>query len=767
MKCQRMRLIHCRGLSFFKYCRESNEKLPACNSGGKAVWVGVCLQKTDLKNRFFWMTEKTIMKMLFDGLLNRLRTGGLVVLLTSISLQPGLAAEAPPAGAHDALQALLGALEQETKIATRTKLNVDFVPGMVSVLYGEDLVERGMRNAGEALALIPGIELSISSDGTTLVFVRGIGSVFASGKVKVMLNGVAFNSTLSVASTALSIPVEQIERIEVIRGPGSTIYGEFAYSGVVNVITRKKQNEAFVRYGDLGQKTVGAVLTHGKPGEDWYTSLSVSGTNVDGGGVEAGLDVLRGTPITRAPGETNEKEADRAVILHTDFQDFDFSVQWSEVKSGDHFGLAHALPGNGQSLIRDVSMLAVDAGWDFDLGNDLNGRVQAGWLDYKLNSGLHQIYPPGFGGPGLFPSGVFASPNHEERKYHAGVEVNYSGIDKHEILIGMDWSYTKQGDVFAIRNYDPLAMTPTPVPLAKYTGSENWLDENLSRRLWAMLVQDQFAASEQLTITAGVRFDSYDDVGDATSPRVAAVYQLSEKQTLKAQYARAFRPPTFLETSTKNNPIVTGNPNIQSETIDNYELGYIYNDGISVGRATLFLGKLHGLIVIDPSASPNTYINKGEVHVAGTELEYIRKFSQKLKLDSNVTFQKPKDEADDKPIADVANVLANIGVVYQHSRQYGIAGQYHYVGKRHRAQADARDDLEGYQTVDVSLTARKMLTTTLLSNAVIHLGVKNLFDENVVNAAPLTSFGGSVIPSYPDDYPRPGREYWLQMELQF
>ena len=109
----------------------------------------------------------------------------------------------------DLLQALFGALEQETQIATRTKMNIDYVPGMVSVLYGKDLVDRGVCDAGEALALIPGIELSISSDGTMLVFVRGIGSVFASGKIKVMLNGVEFNSPLSVASTALSFPTEQ------------------------------------------------------------------------------------------------------------------------------------------------------------------------------------------------------------------------------------------------------------------------------------------------------------------------------------------------------------------------------------------------------------------------------------------------------------------------------------------------------------------------------------------------------------------------------
>lgn len=684
-----------------------------------------------------------------------------VILLLSLWIPWGVQSAEADAELEAALQDLLGVLDQETRIATRTKMNIDFVPGMVSVLYGEDLVDRGVRDAGEALALIPGIELSISTDGTMLVFVRGVGSVFASGKIKVMLNGVAFNSTLSVASTALSIPTDQIRRIEVIRGPGSTIYGEFAYSGVVNIITRKQQDQAFVRYSDLGQATLGAILTQGQPGEDWHTSLSVSATNIDGDNVESGPDVLRNFPaLTRAPGETNEREIDRALLLHTHYRAFDFSAQWSKVESGDHFGIAHALPGQGQELLRKVDMLAVDGGWDFSRGQYIEGRVTAGWLDYTLDSGLHQIYPPGFGGPGVFPNGVIASPNHEERKYHAGLELNYSGIEDHELLMGMDWSYTEQGDVYAVRNYNPL--TFAPIPLAKYTGAENWLGEDLERRLWAVFFQDQFAASERLTITAGLRFDSYDDVGHATSPRLAAVYQLSEQQTLKVQYASAFRPPTFLETATKNNPIVAGNPDIESETINTFELGYIFNNGITVGRATLFYGDLHDLIVIDTAAVPNTYTNAGEVHITGAELEYARKLGPHFKIDTNLTLQQMHNNANDKPLPDVARRLANLGLIYQPSRKYSIAGQYRYVGERQRAPGDPRDDLDGYQTVDMTMTARNVV-----AEMTIRGGVKNLFDADVVYPSPLTNFGGSVIPTYPEDYPRPGREYWLQMDVRF
>jgi outer membrane receptor for ferrienterochelin and colicins len=667
----------------------------------------------------------------------------------------------------EALLELLQVLDQETQIATKTKMNVDFVPGMVSVLYGEDLAARGVRDAGDALALIPGIELSMSSDGTTLVFVRGIGSVFASGKIKVLLNGADFNSTLSVATTALTIPVEMIDRIEVIRGPGSTLYGEFAYSGVVNIVTRQKANQVFVRYGSLGQKTAGAQLFHASPDGDWHTSLSFTGTNIDGDSVDAGPDVLRNTPYSRAPGPSNEVEQDRALILRTGYKDFSLNVQWSQVYSGDHFGLANALPAPEPRLIRRVGMLGVDAEQKFDLGPDLSGRFLAGWLDYKLASGLHQLYPPDFLTNPMtaqrpFPDGVLGSPNYAERKYHLGTEFHYTGMVGHDLVGGLAWSYTDEGRVYAVRNYNPT-VPPTPAPLAIYTGADNWLGEGLTRRLLAGYVQDQYSVNDRLTVTAGVRYDSYDDVGAATSPRVAAVYQLSDRQTLKVQFARAFRPPTFLETATKNNPIVVGSANIESEFIDNYELGYIYNDGVTTGRVTSYFADLHNLIVVDPSSSPGTYVNAGEVHVYGLELEYARQFGHQFKLDSNLSLSDAENALDKTTVADVARVTGNLGLLYRPGGSYTYALQYHYVGDRKRAAGDPRSDLGGYQTVDVTASADDIGMSGLSAR----LGVYNLFDDKVVYPAPLVSFGGAVIPSYPEDYPRPGREYWLQMQYAF
>lgn len=481
--------------------------------------------------------RQATMKVFFRQAIQQLqqRSKRYIVLLITLFVSWNVNAATEDAEAEAALQALFGALEQETQIATRTKMNIDFVPGMVSVLYGSDLQDKGVRNAGEALTLIPGVELSLSTDGQSQVFVRGIGTAFSSGKIKVLLNGVPFNSTLSVATTSLHIPVEQIDRIEVIRGPGSTIYGEFAYSGVVNVVTRTKENNAYVRYGNLGTKEAGIQLWHENSAQGWQVNFNFSGTNIDGDTVESGPDVLRNTPFSSAPGTVNEKEEDRNAVFKFDYGDFNFLVQWAKVASGDAFGLAHALPAYGPKIMREVEMLSVQAEQFWTLSSELNVKAHIGWLDYSLKSGLHQFYPAGFAGINpmttqpFYPDGFIGSPNYEERKYRAGAEFDFSGMDDHEWLFGFELLYTDAGDTYAIRNYNPNVNIPTtnipaPAPLAVYRGDDNWLEEGLSRRVWGLYAQDQYAASEKMTVTAGVRFDSYDDVGSAVSPRLAAVY---------------------------------------------------------------------------------------------------------------------------------------------------------------------------------------------------------------------------------------------------
>ena len=160
---------------------------------------------------------------------------------------PGFAQFDTTRTAEQAALNLMELFDNVTEIATKTKLNADYVPGMVTVLRGEDLEARGYQTVWEALELVNGIETSVSGTGLRQILIRGVGRTLGSGNIKFFLDGLPINSTfLAGAHQALEFPVELIDRIEVIRGPGSAIYGEFAFTGVINVITNKSGENGHV-----------------------------------------------------------------------------------------------------------------------------------------------------------------------------------------------------------------------------------------------------------------------------------------------------------------------------------------------------------------------------------------------------------------------------------------------------------------------------------------------------------------------------------------
>lgn len=129
----------------------------------------------------------------------------LLPLLPLLGLSPALADDGSE---QDELQHLLELIAEQTEITTKTRLNADYVPGLVSVLHGDELRNRGVRTVWEALGLVPGIELSIEETGRKQVVVRGVGRTYASGNVKLLLDGVSMNSAqIGLADPLLNMPL--------------------------------------------------------------------------------------------------------------------------------------------------------------------------------------------------------------------------------------------------------------------------------------------------------------------------------------------------------------------------------------------------------------------------------------------------------------------------------------------------------------------------------------------------------------------------------
>ncbi|MDH5762963.1 MAG: TonB-dependent receptor [Nitrospinota bacterium] len=648
---------------------------------------------------------------------------------------------------------LLKVFDEATEIATKSKLNADYVPGMVTVLHGKDLQARGVETVWEALALVPGFDLSMQSWSKQII-ARGIGNVFASGNVKIMVNSIQMNShTYGRSFGDLEIPIVQIDRIEVIRGPGSGLYGEYAFTGVVNIITRKEENQAYFRAGSFNTYSGGTSGSWISQDGDLRASLNLAGTTSEGAGVQAGRDALYGLGlggISNAPGPSNEDKKHVSAILDIGYKDFSLIGQLIHLNQGMLFGAADALPSTIQNRTpQNFTEFMMEANQDLKLLPDLSVHLHAGfWHERTKTDPDHLLYPAGFPG---FPNGMVAAGATKEKRAYGGIDFSWKGWEQHSLLLGWSMTWIRLADTSFTANFVPSTSAPAGSVIT-WRGSESFILAPVDRLLNSVTFQDEYRLFTNLTFTLGLRYDNYDDVGDRLTPRIAGVWQVNDQHILKAQYAQAFRPPTFFEMFGQNNPVIAGNPNISPSVIDTFEVGHIYRKARTVVRTTLYYSILDKLIEV----SGGKYQNSGGATQMGVELEWEQEITSQLKLNSNLTLQETKDRETNESVEGSANLLANVGVNYRPMNDLMFNVQYRYIGHRHRAAGDGRENLGGYNNVDFTANWFKPFGG---QGWTLRGGVRNLFDEDIYYAAPANT--------YPADYPRPGINFWAQLSYEF
>ncbi|WP_049757642.1 TonB-dependent receptor plug domain-containing protein [Magnetococcus marinus] len=299
-------------------------------------------------------------------------------------------AEMEEGGDLEALESLLTVLDEQTDIATKTRMNVDFVPGLVTVLHGQEMLERGALTVWEALRFVPGIEPSIDKTGGRQVLVRGVGGGFASGNMKILLNGVPFNATLAAtADPVLNLPLEQIKQIEVIRGPGSAVHGEFAYAGVINVMTLEDEQKGFVRGGSFDTYLVGVMGKVQPKSKSWSLNYNGSAWQTHGNRELYADDGLFNNPSygglqsqTNTPGYTNEGLQSRAMLMDFVYGDYGLSLKYVEDGHGDHYGTVHALSEPYSGISYRNKFLSLEGRGRLEVAKDVQLDAKLGWMHY-------------------------------------------------------------------------------------------------------------------------------------------------------------------------------------------------------------------------------------------------------------------------------------------------------------------------------------------------------------------------------------------------
>lgn len=670
--------------------------------------------------------------------------------LALILLLVGAAAAEDPEEAE--LKELQRLLDRQTELATKTGMNADYVPGMASILSGTDLLDRGARTVWEALSLVPGVSQGLDVTGERQVLTRGVGFGYASGNVKILVDGMPMNATLTAtANPVLNLPIEQVERIEVIRGPGSSVHGEYAYAGVVNVITRRRERGFHIQGGEGPDLGAGGVWHWEDPGRGRSVSINLVGLRAEGGArvEQDALHAIGRADLSHAPGETNETQRYGALFADLRWGKVFASLGLLDDAYGDHFGINHFLPPPSRRPVSRERLLSAQLGGDWDLSETLFARLRLEGLRYWRERQDLYAYPPSLlrapaltlnldPGP-LDPSDqpITMDLDYRESSLLAGADLHWQPVPAHQFLLGLESRQVELDRAsWGWPNF-PLAMPP------------DWLDTGARRRVLSALVQDTYRVGEPLTLTATLRHDDYDDLGSYTSPRAAAVWRIDPNNILKLQYAKAFRPPTFYELAYQ------GEDAIDVAEIATYELGYILKRPNWEVRTILFHSDLAGPILLDGPG----FINGPDAELQGVEVEYVQRLGGGIRVDANLSYVDSTQKATGAALPGGASLLGNLALRWQANPGLSAVLQLRYVGERNPG--DARPPLDRYKLLDLTLNWKGPGPGPEL-----HLGIKNLTDSGVRYPDQLTDFAGIPLP-YPGSYPRPGRQLWLSVGYAF
>jgi iron complex outermembrane receptor protein len=435
---------------------------------------------------------------------------------------------------------------------------------VASVITAEDIANMGATDLDQVLETIPGVHVARSNLAyAPLNAIRGIYSA-NNAQTLMLLNGIPTTTmfTGGKGNVWAGYPVENIARIEVIRGPGSALYGADAYAGVINIITKTA--------ADIQGTTVGVRLGSEQTKDAWILSGGQLGPVQAAGYLRTGSTDGVDQTIKDRTGRTGQLNAGyRAVDANADlaYEKFRFRFNYKlRDDVGTGAGINSALDPVGKA--KSERILA-DMSWnDMEFSKNWSLGAVASYMEYNDTVPVpFVLFPGGLAVPAFllaFPDGVIGAPEKWERQMRLSSYAIYSGWENHSVRIGFG-----HDDLNLYRTRERKNFTLSPVGIPQALGSVvDATNANIfmtpHRRLVSYFyAQDEWQMSKDWALTAGIRRDHYSEFGGTNNPRVAVVWDAAYNLVAKVLYGQAYRAPAFAELYSINNPVQKGNTNLK------------------------------------------------------------------------------------------------------------------------------------------------------------------------------------------------------------
>lgn len=678
------------------------------------------------------------------------------------------AAVAAPLSEEEELSLVYGN-KSTVSIATGSQQSLHRAPSVTSVISAEDIAAIGAKDLDQVLETVPGIHVSkFGNHNISSYQIRGITGNAINPQVLLLQNGIPMNTLYRGDKGEIwgSQPLDNVARIEIIRGPGSALYGADAFSGVINIITKKAEDSPGTTFGMRGgsfDSKNGWVQHGGKWGElDVAAYLNVGSTGGFKQTVIADaatrLDKIFHTHASQAPGAENNGYDAVDANLDLGYGKYRLRTAYKlRDDVGTGMGASSALDPIGKEKSERIS---ADLSWnDPEFAKNWGMGYAASFLHYLENSNGLNLFPPGATFPtGVFPYGMLGSPGRWEQHFRASAYVSYSGFSGHNLRVGLGHEDLNMYKTRTIKNFLlNTAGTPVPTgPFIDYSGIQAHMTPH-DRKVEYFYAQDEWDFAKDWTLTAGIRYDNYSDFGDVANPRFALVWDATPDLTAKLLYGQAFRAPSFVELYGIN-PSSNGNSNLKPETIKTLEAAFAWRARMDTQvNLNVFHYEMQDIILTKLNTAPavgGTFQNTGSVQGNGLELETTWDASFNVRITGNYSYQESIDQSTHQDAGYAPHHHIYLRGDWRFAEGWHANAQINRVMDRMRAAGDTRSRIPDYTTVDLT-----MRTNFDQNRWNLTASVQNLFNANVLEP----SINGSLIPY---DLPMAPRSIWLQMSFK-
>ena len=684
-----------------------------------------------------------------------------------------------------------------------------YAPASITVIQSDEIMQRGYTDLRQVLDTIEGVDtfgatgrfdtpaVSIRgmSDAHTLILVDGVaqsGPGIAGGMMR------SFNQ---LANTSLPAP-SQIERIEVVRGPMSTLYGSDAMGGVINIITKKVTDEfhGSVSVGSLFETTenksntmkysfnVAGPITKEKVG------LQMRGSYLKRGASAFGIDKEKrdydnwnlGTRLTYTPatGQSYYLDIDRGQNM----RDGDFAQRGRmPAPIPNAFVRTNLLGDLSQRFDRTKIVL----GAENKVGRD---GTWTNTLSFLRNEMHFDANLAGTANPSPIPH-IFIPIKSTIRNRVKNDFVTYDTkyvadlSDAHTLTVGGRWQ-RESVDYHLMRRLQPTSLSMLPPPMQmmfrnlmqRRSSNDNG---SLSRTSWALYGEDTWALSKKLVFTYGLRYEHPEDYDDNLSPRGYLIYMPDRHFTVKGGIATGYKAPTMLQSAPVDvhlnitGEVYRGNTGLTPEKSTTQELGLYYrSDHGTDAHLTFFHTDFKNKIDLSDAVNVagvgavRTYENVGRARIHGVELGTKFTLAPKLSAGLNWTFLTSRIKSGKnvgQPLRSTPKQAVNLRLDWTPTEATDVwmTAQYRSGKYRSKQAAGLASTYRPFTVVNMGVTHK------LRDGLSVQFAVNNLLNRNFDRT---TAVGSANYNVYYDDLDADGiaggsymarRSYWLGLTYEF